>query len=239
MTEPRLSHADFNGDLRYRKALKIGALVSRYANLNYKRFLEVGTGAGIIAQYFSNAGYGLSGSYAVDVIDERQVTEGYNFLQVQGTTLPFADEFFDFIISNHVVEHVGSAEDQAHHLREIFRCLDSGGVFYFAVPNRWRLIEPHYKLPLLSWLPGKIASNYVRLFKRGSCYDCKPLSHRDAISLLNHSGFDFVDATLDAIPIFGEIEGSWLTWCITRIPKAFWGLFSALIPTYIFVCRKP
>jgi len=239
MTGVKLSHADLNSEQRYRKAVKIGAIVEKFSILNYRNLLEVGTGSGIIVQYFSKLGYGPFGSHAIDVVDERQVTDGFSFQLVQGTTLPFSSESFDFVISNHVVEHVGTAEDQIHHLNEIFRCLEPGGTLYFAVPNRWRLIEPHYKLPLLSWLPEKVASAYVRLFKLGSYYDCKPLSRREAVDLLSHSGFDCVDVTLDAIPLVGEIEGDWLTRRITGMPKAFWRLFSAITPTHIFVCRKP
>lgn len=207
--------------------------------LRFGRMLEVGCGSGFIVSYFSELGYGPQGCYAVDVADERQVTEGFQFQRVQGTTLPFADEAFDFVISNHVIEHVGAAADQEHHLEEIFRCLEPGGVFYFAVPNRWRLIEPHYKLPLLSWLPQEFASAYVRLFKLGGHYDCKPLSRCDAADLLRRTGFRWEDATLDAISLVGELEGGLLTRGITKLPKAFWRLFSVIMPTLIFVCRKP
>jgi SAM-dependent methyltransferase len=239
MVEPKLSHANFNGELRYKKAFKIASIVTKYSDLSFRRFLEVGAGSGVIAQYFSKAGYGLLGSHAVDVIDERQVTDGFNFQRVQGTSLPFSNESFDFIISNHVIEHVGSDKDQAHHLSEIFRCLEPGGTFYFAVPNRWRLVEPHYGLPLLSWLPEEIASIYVRLFKLGSHYDCKPLTRGEIVELLNCSGFHCVDVTFDAIPLVIEIEGGWLNRCASGLPKKFWKLFSFFIPTLIFVCKKP
>lgn len=231
------SHAILDGFSREKKARKIECLVSRFSGLRLSRMLEVGCGSGFIASYFSQ----LNGVevHAVDVTDERQVTEGFQFQRVQGTALPFADETFDFVISNHVVEHVGNATEQVHHLNEIFRCLEPGGTFYFAVPNRWRLIEPHYKLPLLSWLPDNLASACVRLLKRGSYYDCKPLSPREAVDLLNRSGFDCVDATLDAIPLLGEIEGGWLTRRIAELPKSFWRPFSPIMPTLIFICRKP
>ena len=239
MVKPKLSHANFNGELRYQKAFKIASIVTKYSKLSYRRFLEVGAGSGVITQYFSRAGYGLLGSHAVDIIDVRQVTEGFNFQHVKGTSLPFPNESFDFIISNHVIEHVGSDKDQAHHLSEIFRCLEPGGTFYFAAPNRWRLLEPHYGLPLLSWLPVQVASIYVRLFKLGSYYDCKPLTRKEIFELLNCSGFQYADVTLDAIPLVIEIEGGRFNRCASSLPKNFWKLFLFLIPTLIFVCKKP
>lgn len=231
------THAILDSRSREGKAKKIIALAKQNGVLAFHRILEVGTGSGYIASYLSR----MSGTqvFAVDVADERQVTEGFQFQRVQGTALPFADEAFDFVISNHVIEHVGDVTDQVHHLQEVFRCLEPGGTFYFAVPNRWRLIEPHYKLPLLSWLPEKFASAYVRLFKLGSHYDCKPLSRKQTIVLLRQSAFDCVDATLDAIPLVGGIEGGWVVRRVTALPKSFWQLFSAIMPTIIFVCRKP
>lgn len=234
---PLRTHAILDICSRESKAKKIVALVERNGAPCFRRVLEVGTGSGYIASYFSRRSE--IEVHAVDVTDERQITEGFQFQCVQGTILPFTDDSFDFVISNHVVEHVGTTEDQVHHLSEVFRCLEPGGTLYFAVPNRWRLIESHYKLPFLSWLPKKLASAYVRFFKLGSHYDCKPLSRREVIDLLSHSGFDCMDVTLDAIPLVGEIEGGWLTRLITGLPKPLWQLFSAIMPTLIFVCRKP
>jgi len=233
------SHAILDGSSRDKKARKIERLSIKLTPLRMSKMLEVGCGSGYIASYFSTLGYGWQGSYAVDVTDERQVTDSYQFQRVQGTALPFANDSFDFVISNHVVEHVGTADDQVHHLREVFRCLEAGGTLYFAVPNRWRLIEPHYKLPFLSWLPEKFASAYVRLFKMGSHYDCKPLSQKEAADLLRQSGFNCVEVTLDAIPLVGELEGGWLARHVTALPKSFWRFFSFIMPTLIFVCRKP
>jgi SAM-dependent methyltransferase len=232
------THAILDSYSREKKARKIERLTSKFSDLRLNKMLEVGCGSGYISSFFSALGYGQQGTYAIDVVDQRQITEGYQFQRVQGTRLPFADETFDFVISNHVVEHVGTADDQRHHLDEIFRSLEPGGTLYFAVPNRWRLIEPHYKLPFLSWLPVSLASAYIRLFKLGSHYDCKPLSRREALNLLCITGFECVEATLDAIPLVGEIEGGWPIRHIAGLPRSFWRLFNPIIPTLIFVCRK-
>jgi len=185
-------------------------------------------------------GYGTLGIHAVDVTDERQVTDGFGFQLVEGASLPFPDAFFDFIVSNHVVEHVGSEDAQLHHVREMYRCLEPRGTLYFAVPNRWRLVEPHYKLPLLSWLSETTASAYVRLLQRGSGYDCRPLSRSGAMRLLSQAGFAVKNVTLDAIRIVGEIEGGGvLKKTLTRLPKWVWRMFTPFVPTLIFICTRP
>ncbi len=100
--------------------------------------LEVGCGSGFIASYFSGLGYGQEGTYAVDVVDERQITKRFSVPACSKLlTSPFADEIFDFII-NHVVEHVGSADNQIHHLSEIFRCLEPGGKKRFTLQSATR-----------------------------------------------------------------------------------------------------
>lgn len=202
--------------------------------------LEVGTGSGFIAAYFSKLGYGPRNTHAVDVADERQVMDSFQFHRVDGVELPYADGMFDFVISNHVIEHVGSMENQRRHMAEIFRVLEAGGILYFAVPNRWRLIEPHYNLPLLSWLPHAIASAYMRTFSRGRHYDCLPLSFSQAENMLMRAGFQTTNVTLQAIGLTGEIEGrNALLRMVTRLPLGFWRLFMPIMPTLIFVCRKP
>jgi SAM-dependent methyltransferase len=234
------SHAILNENSRGFKAKKIEALVHKYAHFCMRAMLEVGSGSGFIAQYFSRMGYGESGTHTVDVVDERQIKEEFQFELVKGTKLPYADETFDFIISNHVIEHVGSYEDQVSHISEIYRCLEPGGVLYFAVPNRWGIIEPHYRLPFLSWLPESWSSAYVRFVGRYSYYDCRLLSRRDAENLLSKQGFSFNDATLDAIKLVGVIEDcNWLIKLLTRLPKGFWLTFSFIMPTLIYVCHKP
>lgn len=238
--EPPRSHAILDRTSRERKAAKIEVIVKRHASLGMRAMLDVGTGSGYIAAYFSRLGYGELGTHAIDVTDERQVREGFQFQLVQGTRLPYPDAAFDFIISNHVVEHVGGSIAQTEHVREIYRCLEPGGVLYFAVPNRWRLIEPHYKLPFLSWLPIPLASAYMRLTGRGTRYNCRPLSRAQALNLLASQGFSVTEVTLDAIRLVGEIEyKNALAKLITRLPKAFWKIFSFWMPTLIFVARKP
>ncbi len=121
----------------------------------------------------------------------------------------------------------------------MYRCLEPCGILYFAVPNRWRIIEPHYRLPFLSWVPGGVASAYVRLLQRGSHYDCRPLSGVEAVRLLSRAGFTVNDVTLDAIAVLGEIEGG-AVWkrTLTRLPRWVLRMFTPFIPTLIFICTR-
>lgn len=75
---------------------------------------------------------------------------GYAFVQASGCALPFADGAFDIVMSNSVIEHVGSWENQQRFAQEVLRC---GRAVSVQTPNRWFPIEPHLLMPLAHWLP--------------------------------------------------------------------------------------
>lgn len=63
------------------------------------------------------------------------ITPGRGDVTADITSLQFENESFDYIICNHVMEHV-SEEERA--FSEIRRCLAAGGVLIFTVPICWK-----------------------------------------------------------------------------------------------------
>lgn len=155
---------------RNKKALKIHSILDNNINLASSDLLDIGTGSGHIAHYLSQFCQSLT---SVNLRDERILKDGYKFEVVKDERLPFPDNSFDIVLSNHVIEHTN---DQTLHLREIHRVLRSGGTLYLATPNKYALMEPHYKLPFLSWLPRKCADAYLKMIK-GQDWVVHPLSH--------------------------------------------------------------
>ena len=224
---------------RQGKARKIDAILSKVLELKGKQVLEVGTGSGIIAKHMSQC-VGPGGQVvAVDVMDQRQVRNGFRFVQVTDTRLPFEDASFDVVISNHVMEHVGNRQAQLHHLREIRRVLKDKGWGYFAVPNRWRLIEPHFKLPLLSWFPLGLRSAYVRMAGRAEVYDVCPPSHYELISLFREAKLSYAQQSFEAMRIMADVESVSLpARLVLNAPKFFLLLLYPIIPTMVFLLRR-
>lgn len=159
--------------LRARKAAKIQAVLAEEGMFDRAgiRILDIGCSFGIILTALTPAdGLGVG----IDI--DRNLgsrSDNVEFIRGDAEHLPFSPAAFDVVICNHVYEHTDDAKQL---LREINRVLKTDGVCYFAGPNKFELIEPHYRLPFLSWLPRSLADRYMRISGKGSCYPEKPYS---------------------------------------------------------------
>jgi SAM-dependent methyltransferase len=236
---PRAGYESLDASSREKKAEKIKAILDRERALAGASLLEIGVGSGIIAARFAQFVGPTGAVWGVDIRDSRLVTEGFRFVRTESTSLPFEDEFFDVVLSNHVIEHVGARLDQLTHLREIARVLKKDGVTYLATPNRWTLFEPHVRLPLLSWLPAKARTPYVRLTGRGARYDCEPLSRAELLELCSRAGLDASERTLEAIRLTAEFEDvPHVVRRFAEAPDIVHRALLPLVPTFNLVLRR-
>jgi ubiquinone/menaquinone biosynthesis C-methylase UbiE len=236
-TQERQPHAILDRDSRRLKARKIARLVERARPLGGARVLDIGAGSGHIA---SNLGalVGDGDVWAVDVNDQRRTTDGYSFKRVSGTALPFDADSFDVVLSNHVIEHVGERSAQLDHLQEIKRVLAPDGVCYLAVPSRWVLVEPHFRLPLLSWVPQRLRDPYVRAARRGSHYDCNLPTRGQVARLFSEAGFEHEEVTIPAMRVLSELEAlSRPVRLLCSAPDPVLRMLLPLNPTMIFLLR--
>ncbi|HZR36932.1 MAG TPA: methyltransferase domain-containing protein [Nevskia sp.] len=235
----RRPHAVLDLPSRRLKAQKIERLLELEPADKPIRMLEIGCGTGGISHYFGTHPDLDCEVDAVDVIDQRKISSGYRFSLVSGCKLPFPDASFDVVISNHVIEHVGGADQQREHLAEIHRVMKPDGRGYLAVPNRWQLVEPHYRLAFLSWLPRHWRTPYLKLLRRGDFYDCEPLTVTQIEELLEKAGFGFYNACAAATRLTFELEcpGDFKTYLVQRMPIAVLHAVGRAIPTLIYVFR--
>ncbi|NII53146.1 SAM-dependent methyltransferase [Lutibacter sp. SG786] len=238
MMPERQGHVVSDLASRRLKGLKIERLLGLVPGAR-RRLLEIGCGSGGISHYFATHPQLDLDVDAVDVTDSRGITDGYRFHQVDGTALPFLDGEFDIVLSNHVIEHVGERSEQMHHLREIWRVLRQDGTCYLAVPNRWMLVEPHYRLAFLSWLPISMRTAYLRLSGKGTFYDCLPLSMGELEDMLDEAGFAYRNVCVDALGETLSIERpGGVRKLLRRVPRKVWERLRPAIPTLIYVLRK-
>jgi len=132
------------------------------------RVLDVGSGVGGFVVGCRELGYrafgvepdriGTASQLTSIQIASRRVRANV-FSAALGEGLPFADETFDLVTLNQVVEHV---PDAMAVLREAARVLRPGGAMYVACPNYLRFYEPHYKVFWLPLLPKSLGRLYLR-----------------------------------------------------------------------------
>ncbi len=234
-TPERQPHAILDPESRVLKARKIEELVGA-ERIEGARILDIGTGSGVMAAELGRRAAEVVG---VDVRDQRRVEEGFRFVQVEGTTLPFEDRSFDVVLSNHVIEHVGGPDEQLLHLREVHRVLADDGICYLATPNKWILVEPHFRLPFLSWLPQGVADRYVRATGKGEFYDCDLSTRRRLERLVGEAGLEAEEVTLAAIRAYDRLEApKGPTALLLRAPE--WALRPLMpaVPTLVYLLRK-
>ncbi|GAB4506197.1 MAG: hypothetical protein Kow00123_03350 [Anaerolineales bacterium] len=106
-----------------------------------KRVLEVGSGDGLTSHLLARQGNSV---VSVDVstiaLEKARARLGHEALDLRyeygdARDLQFPDVCFDYVVSEHLVEHL-SAEDFIKHLTEVHRVLKSGGSYLFFTPSR-------------------------------------------------------------------------------------------------------
>ncbi|MDO8482041.1 MAG: class I SAM-dependent methyltransferase [bacterium] len=144
----------------------------RAGEVRGKKTLDIGFGSGLYSVEFARVGAVIFGLEVNDVLlqiareNARDAHVHADLRVYDGNTFPFADNFFDYIFSVSVIEHVTDARML---IKEACRVLKPGGKFYLAFPNRWRPREAHTGIFFLSYIPRLFAQFLLRkLWKRNT-----------------------------------------------------------------------
>lgn len=233
--------SQFDLESRSVKAKKIQKIIEDFSKTPLKncRCLEVGCSTGIninhLAEYCGSC-VGIDIDRIALPFAKAHAKPNVHFLSGDAMHLPFRDEYFDIVVCNHVYEHV---PDSHALMDEIFRVLKRGGFCYFAAGNKYSIIEPHYKLPFLSWLPRSAANLYLKITKKGTTYYEKHLSYFSLKRLV--SRFQITDYTIRIIKDperFGAEDMVRTDSSIQKIPGFLFQIIKPVIPTYIFILSK-
>lgn len=123
------------------------------------RVLEWGCGRGRYVGFLLSQGID---AYGVD-IDQNVISQAKNLfeqnnwdfskhLQVipQNNRTDFPDDFFDFVFSNQVFEHVRDLDSLAQELNRITK---KDGMQVHRWPAKYQVVEPHLFMPFIHWIP--------------------------------------------------------------------------------------
>lgn len=153
-------------------------MILEWTDLN-GRVLDNGCGLGTYLAAFErenpagfHVGLEIEHDRAVQALESADgITQGV------GEKMPFADDAFDFVFSNEVIEHV--ADDRLY-AAEMVRVTKPGGRILIFCPNRWYPVEQHgiywrgqYKfgnIPLVNYLPDPLRNRlapHVRAYTAG------------------------------------------------------------------------
>lgn len=225
---------------RRTKARKIISIIEHALgrpDLSGLRALDVGCSAGFIADELAVAG---AQTIAID-IDEQAVSSAkerfgarVDFRLSRGEEIPLPDASVDVVVFNHIYEHV---VDPVPVVAEIHRVLSPSGVAYLGLGHKWQIIEPHHRLPFLSWLPPSAADSYMRATGRGDHYYERFRTPKGLRRLFQD--FDVWDYTLAVLAEPERFHGDDIVpeW-VRRIPQSSLKALLPLVPTYLWVAFK-
>jgi SAM-dependent methyltransferase len=239
---PQWAYSDIQGKThdearRRTKATKIVAILRHF--LGRDDFeglvaLDVGCSTGFTVDILRDAGCEVIG-LDIDVPGLAHAQQRFRgracFVCADGALMPFADASIDIVVFNQVYEHVVDADAV---MLEIKRILTPSGVAFFGFGNKYQVIEPHYRLPFLSWVPEGAANRYVSFFGRADDYYerfrtrrrllemCRPLRVWDyTYAVLGDR--DYYEAH-DVVPA-----------ALSRAPQVVWKALAPIMPTFLWV----
>ncbi|MGA9381056.1 MAG: class I SAM-dependent methyltransferase [Phormidium sp.] len=85
--------------------------------------------------------------------------------------LPWPDEWFDFVVSTDMFEHI-SYQQQELVAAELMRVLKPSGYGFITVPNRFQILDEHHMIWFGSWLPNSLRKLYVKWVSKRDRYEC-------------------------------------------------------------------
>ncbi|MDX1661695.1 MAG: class I SAM-dependent methyltransferase [Gemmatimonadota bacterium] len=190
--ERRLSSPEYRASRRQKAALIYALCADRLERAS--TVVDLGAGTGLILRELER----LSGRPVVGFdIDRAFMEEARRMAVADLLRLPIAEGGLEFGIANHVYEHVA---DLDAFFAEIARALAPGGAVYLTAGSKWAPIEPHYRIPTLSWWPEPVATRLLRWSGRGEAYDdIRFTTHGRLVEAAARHGLALDDRTDEAL----------------------------------------
>ena len=159
-----------------------GQLFKILSNVNLDKnnihILDHGCGGGRSLLFLAFKGYKNLWGVDVDFQDDLELKKLNKLLNIatgrgidaeqriydyDGSNLPFSKNYFNFIFSQQVIEHIPD-KSYLNYIKDEFRTLSQNGIIYHQIPHRLTPFEAHSKSWLIHWFPEGIAEKLYRIF---------------------------------------------------------------------------
>lgn len=154
------------------KLLRAFILERRAAVTGPFRILDLGG----TADYWRRVGFDFLEANDIDITCVNHIATEFGASEVEAVRLrcivgdacamtAHADNSFDFVHSNSVIEHVGRWPQMRAFANEVRRLAPA---YYVQTPYFWFPIDPHfYRVPLFHWLPESLRLKLLQRFQVG------------------------------------------------------------------------
>lgn len=223
---------------RSRKAALIQAMCGRQLE-EARHVVDLGAGTGLVKSALEK----IARRPIIGIeIDRAFIEEPSRMAIGDLLALPIRDRAVDFAIANHVYEHVA---DLDRFFAEVRRALAPGGSVYVTAGNRFALMEPHYRIPTLSWWPRPVATALLRLTGRGRRYaEIRFRTWRGIVAAARRQGLALDDRTDDVLgtqlAYYASRPGRAVARVALAMPSALRRpLLRWVSPQWFFVMHRP
>ncbi len=217
-------------------------LMQQQVDFTNKRIADIGCGEGVWLDQFAKftAKENVFGSdldpESLAIARQNSHLDPHNIVESPAEKLPWADNSFDIVFSNEVLEHVN---DDRQSVAEAMRVLVPGGKFIVFTPNRGWPFETHGmfwkekyywgNIPFLPWMPKAIRQKYSYHVRNYSNSDLEKLFAGLPVKIVYHQHiFPGFDGVVRRFGILGKLFQAFF-WTIEKTPLHFFGISHFLI----------
>ncbi|MGH7550839.1 MAG: class I SAM-dependent methyltransferase [Gemmatimonadota bacterium] len=221
---------------RARKAELIAAVCGRHLR-TARTVVDLGAGTGLVRSALERIAERPIVGFE---IDRAFIEDPARMAVADLLRLPVRDASIDFGIANHVYEHVADLE---RFFAELKRTLAPGGRVYMTAGSRFAPIEPHYRIPTLSWWPEPVATRILRWSGRGERYDdIRFTTWRPLVETARAEGLELEDLTdrvlVDHLDRYESRLGRSVGGVVRQVPGGLrHRLLRKLSPQWFFLVR--
>lgn len=211
-------------------------LLKHIPDIRQRKVLDIGAGRGNFLLFLKKEGVDAHGvelnhayiEQALSAAAKQQID--IDLRQGAAEDLPYDDNEFGFVNLSEVIEHVNEPEKV---LTEVHRVLKDDGFVYISMPSRFSVIDPHYHLWFINWIPRRFSNLFATFFGKGqrnvknagaqTLEEMHYFTPSQVSKIMSKTGFSYIDIREKKIKAF--LECSLLSSTIAVFLYRFLALF--------------